>query len=269
MKKDTAKTVQILNKKEDLDILNWLSTDHYGTQQSDTLKRWHSETGRWFLNSPEYQGWLQTKSRTLYCPGIPGAGKTIMASAAIHDISHQISTGSDIGLAYIYFTFSRQRDQTVEHVLASLLMQLLHRRPCLLDYIRSLYDHHSKNGTRPTQTELSTALSLIVSKYDRAFIVVDALDECTVEGQCQVTILTEILDLRVKTGANILVTSRIHEDIASRFSQQGTSTLPIISRDKDMGIVLCSQMESHDPELFDRPFRELVASKIVQITKGM
>lgn len=271
IKDDTANTKHLLLKKEDMEILAWLSTDHYGAQQSDTLKRWHPGTGQWFLKSEKYQDWLQTKGKTLYCPGIPGAGKTTMVSAAIHDISQRFSTNPNVGLAYIYFTFSRQQEQTVEHVLVSLLIQLLYEQNSVPDNIRELHEHHRKKVTRPTNAELSAALSCVISGYERAFIVLDALDECTTESQCRTKVLTDIMEFQVKAGINILATSRVNDEIASRFSRQGTlvSTLPISALDKDVGVVLRSQMEDHDSELFDGPFRDIVVSKVVQATKGM
>lgn len=271
VKEATTKTNYMLDREEDMKILDWLSTDHYGAQQSDALKRWHQETGQWFLGSKEYQDWLQTRERTLYCPGIPGAGKTTMVSAAIHDIGQRFSSDPNVGLAYVFFTFSRQREQTVEHVLASLLVQFLCQQRSLPNHIRELHENHRKMATRPTHEELSAALSRLTSGHKRAFIVLDALDECTTEGQCRAKILTDVLDLGVRAGVNILATSRMHDEIASKFNRPdiSTTTLPILARDRDIGAVLRSQMEAHDPEIFDGPFRENVVSKVTQVTEGM
>lgn len=103
----------------------------------------------------------------------------------------------------------------MEHVLASLLMQLLRGQSFLPENIRDLYCHHKRNGTRPTRNELSTALHSVVSGYEQTFILIDAVDECTTERESRAKILAEIFDLREKSAVNILATSRVHHEIES------------------------------------------------------
>lgn len=269
IREDTSRSAHLLDRKQDLELLDWLSAEHYGTRQSDTLKRWHRETGQWFLNSKEFQDWLHAKGRTLYCPGIPGAGKTIMASAAIDYIGRQFSTGPGVGLAYIYFVFSRQREQTLDHVLASLLVQLLRGQSSIPDFIHDLSDRHRKRGTRPTHDELLNGLHRVMLGYERAFIVLDALDECSVESQSRSRILSEILDIQAKTSLNILATSRIHNEIATLLNSRNTTTLSIVAQNEDMVSMLQSKLRTYDRELFEEGFCDLVVSKIIQVAEGM
>jgi len=58
--------------------------------QKDMFSRAQPDTGKWLLNSPEFQFWIKGDLRTLWCPGnrifphelitdaIAGVGKTIM-----------------------------------------------------------------------------------------------------------------------------------------------------------------------------------------------
>ncbi|ETS78911.1 hypothetical protein PFICI_08764 [Pestalotiopsis fici W106-1] len=268
IKEDTTHTKQLLDRKEDRDILSWLSQTHYGAQQSDILRKWHSSTGRWFLNSTVYQDWLETKGRTLFCPGIPGAGKTIMAAAVINNISLQLTRNTKIGLGYVYFTFSQRREQTIEHVLSSLMMQFLHRQDSLPKHVRELYERHKKNGTRPSRDELIKGLQVVASGYERAFIVLDAIDECSTINQCRTQVLDDIAKLQVDIGINILATSRMLEEITSKFGHQST-VLPITAQKADVELVLKSQMEVHDQEIFSDSFKDEVAYKVARIAKGM
>src|SRR5438105_551348 len=64
-----------LDKDEDIKILDWLTPVDYGPQQTDHIRRRQPGTGQWLLDSPEFQTWLKTVKQTLFCPGIPGAGK--------------------------------------------------------------------------------------------------------------------------------------------------------------------------------------------------
>lgn len=265
-----TETQQILRGKEDTDVLNWLSTNHYGSEQSEALKRWHPDTCQWFLGSQDYQNWLQGRGKTLYCPGIPGAGKTIMSAAVIHNISSHFANHTNVGLAYVFFVFSRQREQTVEHVLASLLMQFLRRQASLSDFVRDIYERHEASGTRPVREELFDVLSRVMLRYDRAYIVLDALDECTTENQCRTEIISDMLALQVSASANILATSRENGEIFSMFSRRDTtSILPIRAQDGDVSIFLRRQLEAQDADIFDGPIQDLVISRVTQVAEGM
>lgn len=256
---------------EETDILDWISPNYYGSEQSETLKRWLPETCQWFFSSEKYQNWLQARGKTLYCPGIPGAGKTIMSAAVIHNISSHLANHKNVGLAYVYFMFSRQREQTVEHVLASLLMQFLRRQASVPGFVRDTYKHHKKSGTRATREELTDMLSTVILQFERAYIVLDALDECTTENRCRMEILSIMLALQVSASANILATSRENEEIVSMFNHRDTaaSILPIWAQDGDVSIFLHRQLETQDADVFDGPIRELVASKVTQVAEGM
>lgn len=255
--------------EEDRKVVDWISPYSYGKHHSDVMKRRHPETCRWFFDSQAYRYWLETENRTLYLPGIPGAGKTILVSAIIHHISQKFSTDSTVGLAYIYFDFSRQEEQTVEHALASLLGQLLRKQASLPDNIRKLRNAHQRADTRLPQTELSEALHSVAALYKRVFIVLDALDECTTDNQCRAVFLTEILGLQARQGVNVIATSRAHEEIASKLSGQGTSTETIIARDEDIEIVLQSRMKATNRQLFDDNLRREIVSKIIDAAGGM
>jgi len=65
------------------ELLEWISTTDYPSQQSDILRRKQEGTGEWFLDSKDLKGWLADPNSTLFCPGIPGAGKTMIATIAI------------------------------------------------------------------------------------------------------------------------------------------------------------------------------------------
>ncbi|ETS82755.1 hypothetical protein PFICI_04631 [Pestalotiopsis fici W106-1] len=267
IREHTTRKTQLLNNKEDMEIIDWISTINYGAQQTDTLKRWHPKTNQWFLCSAEYQRWLQTHGRTLYCPGIPGAGKTILASAIINDIGHRFSTDSNVALAHVYFSFSRHAEQTVELVLASLLTQLLRGQSFLPDHVRSISETHQKKGTHLTHSELLTSLSRVIPEYDRVFIVLDALDECT--SQNRVKFLSDMHDLQIKMNINILATSRPHEEIVYLLMDENTTIMPIVPCSEDMSIMLQSVIRTFDKEIYDDEFREHVVSKIIKVADGM
>jgi hypothetical protein len=163
------------DRRERHDILDWLTPVDYGTQQSDYLSRHQAGTGQWLLGHSDFQAWIQTKGSTIFCPG---AGKTIITSAVIDTLRSLFAKDEDVALAYVYCDFRRYHEQKAEDLLSSLLKQLSQGRSSLPDPVRSLYDEHRRNRTRPSVSDISTNLQSVAAMYSRVFIVIDALDEC-------------------------------------------------------------------------------------------
>jgi hypothetical protein len=65
------------------DLMRWYCPVDYHVQHQDFMDRHQTGTGKWFLQDSKFQGWIQSNSATLFCPGIPGAGKTIMAALVV------------------------------------------------------------------------------------------------------------------------------------------------------------------------------------------
>ncbi|KAF4962386.1 hypothetical protein FSARC_9530 [Fusarium sarcochroum] len=133
-----------MTKNEDLRILNSLTAIDYTPQQKDFFDRRQPGTGQWFLESPESQKWLEVKQRTLFCPGNPGAGKTILASIIINDLISRFGVKQDVGIAYIYCNFQQHSTQSAEDIIKSLLKQLVQGLSSPPDYVRDLCANGSK-----------------------------------------------------------------------------------------------------------------------------
>ncbi|RYP92526.1 hypothetical protein DL770_001392 [Monosporascus sp. CRB-9-2] len=187
-----------LDRKEDLEILDWITEIDYGPQHSDYLKRRQPGTGQWFLQSAKYNTWLAASKQTLFCPGLPGAGKTILSCTVVDDLRKRFHDDATIGIAYVYCNFRRHDEQKAEDLLSSLLKQLSQGRPSLPETVKALYDSHLKGKTRPSLGEISGSLQSVGAMYSRVFVVIDALDECQAVEDCRKTFLSEIFGLQAK-----------------------------------------------------------------------
>ncbi|KAF1972853.1 hypothetical protein BU23DRAFT_580629 [Bimuria novae-zelandiae CBS 107.79] len=127
-------------------IMDWLSSADFPAQQSDFIARRQEETGLWFLNSPEFTDWVSGTSQTLFCPGIPGAGKTMMAAITVDHLQKTVQT-PDVGVAYVYCNYKRQTNQTTSSLLAAMLKQLVQDRPSIAKPLK-LRELQSKTGLR-------------------------------------------------------------------------------------------------------------------------
>ncbi|KAI1745798.1 hypothetical protein F4680DRAFT_455804 [Xylaria scruposa] len=211
-------------------ILEWLSPVDYFAQQSDTIRRRHAGTGQWLLDSPEYRYWRETKKEALFCPGIPGAGKTILASIVVDDLFDLQRTDGSIGVCFIFFNFRQSDEQRLDRLMAGLLKQLAQAQTGLSESVKSLGCEYMPKGKRPSIRELRQALRSVVSEFSRVFIVVDALDECQADN-FQREFISELLDFRSNFEINFLATSRSIPAITSRFSSAVTKEIQASDED--------------------------------------
>ncbi|KAF4947724.1 hypothetical protein FSARC_13898 [Fusarium sarcochroum] len=236
IRENTMHTRAQLNKKEDAEILDWLTPVDYGPQQSDYFGNRQQGTGQWFLESAEYREWLDADGKTLFCPGIPGAGKTILSSIVINNLHTRLSDNPNIGISYIYCNFRQEQEQKINNLLASLVKQLSRGWHGLPESVNSLYGKHKKDATRPSVEELSATLQYVIELYTKVFITVDALDECQALDDCRGKLLSEILRLQDRSTVNFFATSRPIPEITKIFQQ--TLCLEIRATEEDVTLYL-------------------------------
>ena len=173
---------------------------------------------------------------------------------------------ASVGIAYIYCNFRQQQEQKPEDLLASLLKQLVQEQPLIPEKVKSFYELHKNKRTRPSLDEISQVLHFVVADYSRAFIIIDALDECQVSDGGRRRLLSEILNLQDKTGASFYATSRFIPEIRKEF--EGNVSLKIRASNKDVRRYLdISQLPSfvlRSPDL-----QEEVKTEIIKAVDGM
>jgi hypothetical protein len=247
-------------------ILDWLTPINYAPQQIDFMSRRQEGTGQWLLNSNEFQGWLIQAKQTLFCPGLPGAGKTMITAIVVEHLFTKFQSDATIGIAYIYCDSRRQHEQKPEDLLSSLLKQLLQNLPSIPESIKSLYELHRNKRTRPSSHEISKALHSIAADNSRTFVIIDALDECQVLDRWK--FLDEVSGLQTKAGANFLATSRFMPKITKQF--QECITLEIRARDADVQKYISGKISRLQPfVLRDDALQEEITSKIIKAVDGM
>ncbi|TVY38473.1 Ankyrin repeat domain-containing protein [Lachnellula subtilissima] len=261
--------VRLVHHQDDQErqaVLDWISPIDFASLQSDMISRRQNGTGLWLLNSKEYIAWSSIKAQTLFCPGIPGAGKTILSSIVVEDLNARFRDDESVGIAYVYFNFRRQEEQKLEILLAGILKQLIQRRHSLPESIKAFYRHHKHDQTRLSRDETRKELQSVIALYSKVYIVADALDECQDEHRAK--ILSEISELQANTGFNLFATSRFIPEIISRF--ENSHRLEIRARDHDVHIYLNGYM-SRLPACVQRSpdIQETIVTKIVTAVQGM
>jgi len=88
-----------------------------------------ASTGFWFTESSEFTQWVRGKGdktgRVLLCQGIPGAGKSVLTSLVIDQLTTQFQDNPTVGLTYAYFNPDLDSKLTLHDALSVLLGQML------------------------------------------------------------------------------------------------------------------------------------------------
>ncbi|OJI98047.1 hypothetical protein ASPVEDRAFT_37480 [Aspergillus versicolor CBS 583.65] len=209
MKRD-INSLQASNDKTQTEaILNWLASDDHLVQQERFLQVRHKKTGSSFLSSAEFQQWSTGRGQVLFCPGPPGAGKTIMASSVV---DHLLKPQPNAAVAVIYLSYLNQQEQSVRCLMAALLRQLAYSDAGVHGSVQEMFNEKLK-VPEPGEERLEAALMSVLSGLDPAFIVVDALDECD-SPKTRKDLVTTLLRLQSTCKVNVLLTSRPDDAIS-------------------------------------------------------
>ena len=246
-------------------LLGWISSSDFPAQQSDLIRSRQDGTGQWFLDTPEFVRWLHGSKETLFCPGIPGAGKTVIAAITIDYLLQEVRSNT-IGVGYVYCSYKAQLNQS--ELLAAILKQLAQARPTITEPIEGLYKKHVDRGTRPSSEEILRVLQSVLSTYSSAYIVVDALDECPDQDGTRHQFLAKIRDLQSKTDLRLMATSRFIPDIFCEFS--APLTLEIRASGEDVKRFVAGQIHRL-PKCIQRDdtLRRTVQDEVTQAADGM
>jgi hypothetical protein len=132
-----------------------------------------------------------------------------------------------------------------------------------------LYKSHINRNTRPTLDECSRALQSEVRRYNKVFLVIDALDECTEDDNRRVYLLRELQALQ--TTVNLMITSRPH--ITVEYELGNMKRLEVFASDDDVRIYLSNRI-SNTPRLArivkrDGALQQVIIDSIAGSVKGM
>ncbi|KAJ7574230.1 hypothetical protein C8J56DRAFT_803328, partial [Mycena floridula] len=215
------------------EFLDWISKLDFQATQIETFAKHAPGTGDWFLRKPEFIDWRDGKTKFLWCPGIPGAGKTILSSIII-DHLRSISDPA-AAVLYVYFDYTRQSDHTPTQLLGSMLDQLVQHCPSISDHLLALHSSYLSQKAFPGVAELLTALHTEASFYHCVYIIVDALDESSESNQARDLFLSACSDQgpwSLSDHIHLLITSRDIFSISQVFNNE--PRIPIEAHQEDL-----------------------------------
>ncbi|KAF5699679.1 hypothetical protein FMUND_14640 [Fusarium mundagurra] len=192
-------------------VYNWLTSTDASPIHNRSRKLYEDGTGSWILRSQHWTNWLASRVRCLWVHGIPGSGKTILASWLITNIQvhcNKVSVSdSPYVSAYYYCYFGHHQDET-----APFLRWVITQLSRVGGVVSTLMHDLFKRGAEPSISELLGALEQILQMFSRVYIVIDAVDESDPRDELLEVIQTLVTGQRF-CNVQILVTSRDYIDI--------------------------------------------------------
>ncbi|KAJ7589343.1 hypothetical protein C8J56DRAFT_32657 [Mycena floridula] len=218
--------------KKRKEFLEWISKLDFQATQNETFAKHTAGTGDWFLKQQKFVDWKDGKTKFLWCPGIPGAGKTILSSIIVEHL-HSAFSQPKIAVISIYCDYRQQEEQTPTQLLRSILKQLVQQHPVLSDHALTLHTSLSQ-GAHPSIAELFAALQAEVSLYSQVYVVVDALDESSENNKARELFFPSYPQgLRsLPDHVHLLVTSRDILSISQEFDN--IPKIPIEAHKEDL-----------------------------------
>jgi Cdc6-like AAA superfamily ATPase len=212
-------------------LLEWICPTDYHAQHADYVRRRQIGTGEWFLQDSRFQDWMRSEESTLFCPGMPGAGKTMMATLVIDRLLRS-ENRAERPIAFIYCNYKQQSKQSIEHMLSSLLRQVVDIQEEIPQILQDVYATCVAKRSRPSEWEFEQILSAVTKGLLGLTVVVDALDEC--EAHICEGLLSIVGDLRKQCKVRLLATSRNLPEIRSYTTFLGKPILEVRASDQDL-----------------------------------
>ncbi|EGO03310.1 hypothetical protein SERLA73DRAFT_149665 [Serpula lacrymans var. lacrymans S7.3] len=253
-------------EKERRELADWLTPLNFRQTQSNIYGNRREGTGDWVLDNEVFKEWQTGCAKTMWCPGIPGTGKTVLASYIINFLTEKYNT-PDVAVAYIYCNYKEQSTQTVYDLVASLLKQLVQDHSSTFTRVASQYQSYRQQGYRPTIQQVHNTLMSEIKQFQQVFVVVDALDEITESDNKRYDLLNKLRSL----GCSLLVTSREMDSI--RKALRNVPYMHIRAHDDDIrryieGRILPGTL-LYELINGDPPLREEIIECIIKRAGGM
>ncbi len=169
---------------------------------------YEDKTGDWVFETPEWHSWINCQERALWIHGIPGAGKTVLASHVIEKtISICETQGKQTRTVYYYCHHSHDQDEA-RPFLRWLVSELLRSLDVIPITLWGMY----QRGNEPDTLQLLYALDKALYSFDRVYVCIDALDESQ-SREHLLAVLERLVTAAQLAKIQPFATSREYEDI--------------------------------------------------------
>lgn len=136
-------------------------------------------TGSWIFEDGTFREWRNSaQSSMMCCHGIPGCGKTVLASTIIDELQ---ATSPKSQVIYYYCDYSDKRTLQIDRIVGTLLKQFF-LDGLVPEEIEAHIPHNCVEGRQILGArELIDLMRFVVKSSSTTFVILDGLDECEKE----------------------------------------------------------------------------------------
>jgi len=236
---DLSKLQDILEQETRVKILKSISKIPYTLHHKTVSKGRLPSSGEWLLQKNAYKAWrMESSSSILWLHGIPGSGKSKLASLVIDDVRKTDH------LAYFYCMRNPAEPQRAQSdkILASMVRQLARLpsgnsilEPVSRQYeeaIQGLGEYEDQAWTVEESTQVLIELSNI---YPSITFVIDALDE--VNPHDRPALLDALTEMVAQSNnlVKVFISSRDNIDIRLRLENMPNVYIDVRDNAEDIG----------------------------------
>ena len=230
------------HRKQRYDVLQWLCSNESPITHEAACKARAgcAGSGTWVLKEAKVHQWQSanvSSNNTLWLNGIPGAGKSVLASVIIEDCLKRKGCTT----AYFYCTSSDSQRNTCLAVLRGMISQLQAHCDELLPYCHEKM-HASGDAILSSMHTAKLLLKLFCEKLPSIFMILDGLDECSsTERRVLVDCLTDLVD-STPGRLRLLIISQAEGDIKKLLSSADRLTITLEHNADDIRSYVKSRM---------------------------
>lgn len=145
---------------------------------------------------------------------------------------------------------------------------LVERLSFLPASLRELFENCRREERTPLSSELEHHIRTISSSFSRSFILVDAMDEFSIEDPMQTSEMTRLLDSLAAAGLEILVTSRTLPSPSLR-AVHAIGTLSAAESDIRTYVDHALHADDSMVDILDSQLESDISRVVVEQAKGM
>lgn len=264
----------VLGKKRE-DVLEFFAKANPYSEFDTNRELRQGLTGLWLTQGSEFEEWYSKPGSKIWCSGIPGAGKSVLAAAMIDECLQRNANNPRKALAYFFCTYRDANTQQSTSILSSLCSQLARQNENAFQILQEY--HHELTPERQLQAQPSTKKLIKVLRkmsfsFDRVYLIVDGLDECAQQVEDCVESLAALLPSPQDETLNLALLSRdeipIREIVGDQFQN-----VEIEAHTEDIDRYVAHELDQRIDlgklRLNDLALKDKIRRRLVDGAKGM
>ena len=263
---------RIAMTKERRKVLDWIQPYDPLQNHAMSLRLRHPGTGLWFMESDEMKSWLRCPGARLWCYGIPGAGKTVLASSVIQEAIEK--SCPNVAVAFFYCDYKNTATQEPRNIPGSLACQFTMQDEVGFERMRAFYEKYNPADRSSIEFSLEDLRDLVVtmaSGFNNAMIIVDALDECGTQSKSVARLLSDLHSSDEAGSIKTLFLSRDEEEI--REVLDNYKQMSLAAKSSDLRLFVGAQIElrvrNRDLRIKDESLKQDIMERLVEGADGM